>query len=746
MESVFARPKETSIVDGKWVFGEDFISQFRGRQPKWGFDGLGWVVYVRTYSREKADGTMESWWETAERVTLGNYNTPMVDGAIDPTITKEELERFYFLFFNLALTPPGRSLWVSGTEYAETNGDSLNNCWYVDVKPASRTADGPVLPSTPFCFAFDQSCKGGGVGAGIYKENVAEFPITANGIELVAVIRADHSAAKELDDAGIPYITPDRVDPLEIDGKEVVYFEVPDSREGWVEALATMIDGHYTGVRKLYLDVSIVRERGQKIKRFGGTASGPFDLVRGFRQINNVLNNSAVEGRRITTVEAGDLIQILGTIVVAGNIRRTAIILLGSESDKAFIESKDWSKIPMEASQWRWASNNSITIDSSTTKERLVEAAESIYYNGEPGVVSVENMRNYGRLIDGFNEGVDPKVTGTNPCGEISLESYEPCNLFEINMVRCMELGGVEVLLEAAFLAARYCYRVTFRPYEWERSRMVISGNRRLGVGITGYSDYTLLYHDGDYMDTAPILDMMYQETVNANIAHAEALGTEPSIKRTTVKPSGSVSKLMGVSAGQHDHWDEYIIQRIRIAADAPIMELIYKAGYPVEPLIVGRDNDGNPNYDYRTVVVEFPVKAPTAGHPKFKPSSQVPLKDQAKRQAVLQTYWADNQVSATLTFHKASEENGLTDDQIVTEIADMLNEYKGVFKSTSLLPHAVGTYDQMPWESITKEEYERRISKLSGRPWDFMDGGLRFAEEEVDASLECVGANCPIR
>lgn len=765
------RPSETQIYNGEWILGEEFISQYRGRQPKWGFDGLGWVVYIRTYSRTKADGTVESWWETCQRVTLGNMNLPLVNGEIDPTITKEEVERFYHLFFNLAMTPPGRSLWLGGSEYAKTNGDALNNCWYTDVVPQGRYEGDAIRPSTPFVFVMDQAMKGGGVGVGVYGENILQFPVTNNKVNLVFVVDELQGDTDEMIQEGVRYITPEKFRKtksyLTKTKKKFRHVKVADSRQGWTDdALAQVIDSHYKewSVDTLFINMSNVRSRGTKIKRFGGTASGIVPLCKGLIKINNILNRSALENRRITDVEGGDLVQLIGTIVVAGNIRRTAIILMGDANSTAFIESKDYSKMGLEPSQWRWASNNSIVIDTETPRERLFEAANAIFYNGEPGIVNMEVSRNYGRIIDGKFIGIDGKANGTNPCGEVTLQDKEPCNLFEINMLRCKEIeaieGGAEdsVLLEAVYLGTRYTYRVTFMPYEWEKSRKTIEDNRRLGVGLTGYADYTLLYHDGVYISTVQVLDKLYKESDATNIAHARALGTKPSKKKTTNKPSGSVSKLMGCSAGQHDHWSAYIIQRIRVSMDAPIMDLLFKAGYPVEPMIIGRNDDGSIVYDYKTAVVEFPVKAPTADHPKFRGTADIPLLEQAERQAILQTYWADNAVSATLTFHKPMktiiDDNGnekeVVDEEkaipVIEEITEVLDRYKGVFKSTSLLPHAVGTYDQMPWETITKNEYEKRVSRLKGRPWDFIEGGLKGMDEELDSSTECIGGACPAR
>lgn len=755
------KPRVTQIINGKWVLGEDFLNQYRGKQPEWGFDGLGWVVYVRTYARELEDGSglLEQIWETAERITLGNFNLIITEGKykgqIDPTITQEEIEDFYHGLFNLACTPPGRGWWMSGTEYALECGDALNNCWYTDVVPQERVTGGEILCSTPFVFTFDQAMKGGGVGAGIYKENIDKFPVTNNTVGIQYIVDDDHPAIPEMEKEGVPYVTTSTFKDW-VFGTHDQYFKIPDSREGWDETLALVIDSHFNKkVKKgknliLFIDISGVRVRGIKIKRFGGTASGAVPLCKGLMHINNIFNQSAEEKRRITTVEAGDCIQIIGTVVVAGNVRRTALILMGDEDDVAFIESKDYSKMGLVPSQWRWASNNSIVITCSTPRERLKDSANSIYFNGEPGIVNMEISQNYGRIIDGFRALVDGNARGTNPCGEVTLADKEPCNLFEINMLKCKQMGISWA--KAAYLAARYTYRITFMPYEWDKSREIVYENRRLGVAITGVSDYCLTYYDGDFRNPEFIkeLDTLYNYVNAFNSQHAVALGTKPSLKKTTVKPSGSQSKVMGVSAGQHDHWSPYFIQRMRIASDAPVMDLIYASGYPVEPVIKGRTEEGAPLYDNHTVVVEFPVKAPTADHPNFKSSKDVPLMEQAERQAILQTYWSDNAVSATLTFHRAVEvdgvwENGITHEDVIEEITQVLEKYQGVFKSTSLLPHETGTYDQMPWEEITKEEYELRLSKLKGRPWDFISSaGLKARIEEADQ--DCAGGACPVR
>lgn len=373
-----------------------------------------------------------------------------------------------------------------------------------------------------------------------------------------------------------------------------------------------------------------------------------------------------------------------------------------------------------------------------------------------------------------------------NPCGEITLPNASPCNLFELNLPRIHQLieSGVEdesLYEEATYLAARYAYRITFRPYEWEATRDVVYRHRRLGVGITGITDWVLMRFgrkailgfdaEGNAQyneEVTAALDDLYQYVKESNLAQAADLQANPSIKVTTVKPSGTVSLLMGVSPGQHYHWAPYMIRRIRLAASAPLVPVLKECGYHIEEAIVGFQNDGTPKYDANTLVVEFPVKAPTAEHANFQSAGEVPLREQAALQALLATYWSDNAVSATLSFKKAQakpvyfedgsklldrfgnpqlEIDKRDEDRIIDEIADLLDCYKGVIKSTSLLPHATDTYPQMPYEEISEERYSEMVAKLTAKPWEVMSGEISAETEDVeDVVGECLTGSCPIK
>lgn len=1086
---------------------ESFLDQYRGQQPKWGFGGLGYIVYLRTYARKKPDGTLESWDETVKRVTEGNFRIEAKRlaelGKLTPEKVRElntEMERFYHLVFNLVMTPPGRGLWMSGTEYAERVGDAENNClrgtervfvkdvglvpiselngevevlsdggvfrkayfrsygkqklmkitfkdgqevyatpdheWIVlsgnsgrrknervktkdlttgtkipivrpdvpteydpegvahgfvfgdgtrvpggycrvqlykndpelykiiarfgeistskiptiknlpyhykklpkigeysreyllgfilgyiaadghvrnkgirlhckdenvleavreiaqyiglKVNPvrlerekspftgelaplysisfSAETFPGHLLPrsdqrqkfkpsnrntSVPYkeiksventdlieevyccnepethsfvieghlltgncwgismrpneyhpndhiypgpgmkvsfapVFTFDQAMKGGGVGVNIQRKYVDKIPKVKNELKLYFTVDFDHKDRDELIalDNKIMAIPDIRKGYPKAFKCEI--FKVPDSREGWALSLAKVIDAHYEGQTELVIDVSDVRPRGAEIKGFGGVASGPAPLVSMLQRVNEILNRRV--GDYVTPTEWGDIIQNIGCCVVAGNVRRTALILIGDVDDKEYVESKNYSlEKNIAASQWRWASNNSVDISPDTDRQTLRDqVAVNVYYNGEPGYTNVELARNFGRIIDGFIKDVDGEVVVYNPCGEVTLPDGSPCNLFEINLPRIHELvsKGIEketLYEEAFYLATKYAYRVTFRPYEWAITRDVVYRHRRLGVGITGFTDWVLLRFgqkavlgfddNGDPIFNKNVtdeLDRFYRIVRKTNTEHARELESNPSIKVTTVKPSGTVSILMGVSPGQHFHWAPYMIRRVRLAASAPLVPILMECGYHVEPAIKGFNDDGSYVYDYNTVVVEFPVKAPTADHPLFQSAGDVPLREQAAIQALLATYWSDNAVSATLSFHKAKPKpvyfadgtmlldkfgqpelkiDKRDEERVIEEITDVLDRYKGVIKSTSLLPYATDTYPQMPYEAITKERYEQMVARLTAKPWEVISGAIAAEDEEVaDSSMECVGGACPLK
>lgn len=487
------------MSDLRITLDPDFIAQTKKEvTPHWG--ELGWVTYKRTYARWLDDkNRSENWDETVKRVIEGNINLDprLKNDPSEKTIHEltAEAKQLFRLVYGLAATPSGRNLWISGTDYQKRNGDSLNNCWFIAIRPqkygnshivpAYLTQD-QIAPSMPFSFLFDQLMKGGGVGFSVVDENINQIPKLDQKVDLAIVIdkkSKSYDASLKLGATDL-----DEWKKANQGTEDYIYYKLPDTREGWVLANARLIDMHFNSTnpenkKRLVLDISDIRPYGAKIHGFGGTASGPMPLIEMLFDINQILNDRA--GQNLTAVDATDICNLIGKTVVAGNVRRSAELALGSSDNQDFITMKQDEK---KLYHHRWASNNSVAINSEFDNYQPI--ADSILHNGEPGVVNLELSRNYGRIKDGYQAGIDGEVEGTNPCGEISLANGEPCNLFEVFPFIAQKQGWD--LKEAFKLAARYTKRVTFSPYDWEVSRKIINKNRRIGVSMSGIQDWIL--------------------------------------------------------------------------------------------------------------------------------------------------------------------------------------------------------------------------------------------------------------
>ncbi len=743
--------KNTSIT-----LDQGYIDQVKQNvTPHWG--ELGWVTYKRTYARWLPEkNRSENWDETVKRVIEGNINLDprLKDSPANEVVDEltDEAKSLFKLVYGLGATPSGRNLWVSGTDYQKRNGDSLNNCWFIAIRP-QKYGDSHIVPdylgqtqkavSMPFSFLFDQLMKGGGVGFSVVQDNIQKIPTVDNQIDLTIVI--DKKSASYADSVKLGATDKDEW-AKQNDGKsDYVYYNLPDTREGWVLANARLVDMHFNQTNaenktKLVLDISRIRPYGAKIHGFGGTASGPMPLVEMLFDINNIINNR-VSGN-LTSVDCTDICNLIGKTVVAGNVRRSAELALGTSTDQDFITMKqDKDKLYHH----RWASNNSVAIDSNFDEYEPI--ANGIRENGEPGIVNLDLSRNYGRIIDGYQKDIDGDVEGTNPCGEISLANGEPCNLFEVFPYIAEQQGWK--LKDVFRLATRYAKRVTFSDYDWEISRNIISKNRRIGVSMSGIQDWLLNdlghrvvtgFEDSTDEETGakikkPIYDPQgikmvsaaYQAVIDADKEYSKTLNCNESIKHTTVKPSGTVAKLAGASEGMHFHYAGYLIQRIRFQASDPLLKALDACGYYSEPDI----------YSPNTTCVEFPLRAAHADSKNFASAGTVSIEEQFATQAFLQTYWSDNAVSCTVTFQSNEGD----------KITPLFEQYRHVIKSTSLLPYYGGSLKQAPKEPIDKVKYEERKAEITG------DVAQVFAEQNDDQKdlelvdqTDCESGACPVK
>ncbi|MHA1590938.1 MAG: ribonucleoside-triphosphate reductase, adenosylcobalamin-dependent [Candidatus Heimdallarchaeaceae archaeon] len=637
-----------------------FVEKYKDKTPPWG--PVGYITYKRTYSRriEELNRT-EEWYETVERCVNGILN-------IGGRFTEGEMEKLYDHVFNLRCSFSGRALWQLGTDTVDKiGGDSLQNCWCVKVND----------PVKPFCFTFNELMLGGGVGFNILPEYVYELPEIKYNVNI------------------------ERIDSNDVD------FIVSDNREGWVKLLSKVLKAFYYSGKDLSYSTSCIRPRGRSIKSFGGTASGSEDLVKGISKIVSILQSRY--RKKLRPIDCLDIMNLIGGIVVAGNVRRSAEIALGSPSDRLFLNAKNWNiqNVP----NWRAMSNNSIIVNDTTLLPQ--DFWDKFKDEGEPiGLFNLDACRSFGRIIDGQDEGRDPRVVGCNPCGEISLESYEPCNLAEIFLPN---VKNTEVLTEVVDLMYRVCKTISQLPFIHKETNDVIRRNQRIGIGVSGYME-------SKFKGNKKVFDDLYVYLKDLDIEYSKKIGVPVSIKLTTIKPSGTLSLLAGVTSGAHLAYAPYYIRRIRMSADDPLVEMCRKKGYHIEPVL---NFDGT--YDMKVMIVSFPIKAGTANGVFSKKVSAV---EQLETLKWLQTYWSDNSVSITIYYRKKE----------VLEIKKWLEENYSEIKSVSFLLHKEHGFSQPPLEEISKEQYDKMI--LEVEPITRIEDK---EEIELEETLECDGS-CPIK
>lgn len=628
---------------------DGFINEYRDRQPEWG--PVGYPVYKRTYALVKDDGTTEEFWETCRRVVEGvyqiqkghcqRYNMPWSD-----TKAQRSAQEMYRRMFEFKWLPPGRGLYKMGTDTMFRLGAAvLHNCAVISTADIG-SKDIHNAFSDPFTWLMDNSMLGVGIG------------VTCEGAGKVTLVN--------------PTINTGDV------------FTVPDTREGWCLALARCLEAYVDpklGLPEKW-DYSKVRPFGAPIRGFGGTASGPEALqVLLEQRIPKALGGRA--GDLITSRDIVNCATSVGECVVAGGARRSAILMSGDAEDSDYLRLKDYS-IPDTAEWPRWASNNSVIVHEDTD---ITEAAKLTAVNGEPGFIFLDNARNYSRMGDPPDQK-DKNVINTNPCGEIFLQSKGVCVLVETFPHKHTSYEDYQRTLKCAYL---YGKTVTLVPSHEPGASQVAMRTRRIGLSQSGIQDSIARIGVKEHLRWS---DKGYKYVQGLDEIYSNWLCIPRSIKTTTVKPSGTISKMVGCREGIHHEKSEYILQAIRFSDASPMVKEFIRAGYRVEESI----------NEARTKVVYFPVHSPGQ-----RPIEEISMWEQLELTALMQAYWADNAVSVTIDFDKEKEGK---------LIGLALEMYRHRLKSVSFLPRTDHGYQQAPKTVITEAEYHAYKSQL--KPLDF--------------------------
>ncbi len=718
------------FVNEFFILDDEYQEHLHDMKPDFGYNGFGEFLFYRTYSRLKANGSNETWADCVIRVINGCMSIRK-DWYVKNHIPWEELYWQAYAFnmatamFRMEWLPPGRGLWAMGTPFIFERGSmALYNCAFTYFTSDNLADD--------VAWMMDSLMLGVGVG-----------------------------------------FEPTR-DPLKVIRPTGSYkYIISDDREGWINSVKLLILA-FQGARMPEFIYDQIRPEGAFIKGFGGIASGPGPLIKLHEQIKACFIRYMTDPSYDVVRLKADLGNLLGVCVVSGNVRRSAEIMLGEVTDPIFMDLKNYAINP-ERESFGWMSNNSAKLFEEEHYEMLGEVARRVIVRGEPGIVNIRNFV-HGRI--GKNDGLRPdNAKGINPCGEITLEHRETCNVVETLPTRCFKFGTQEldheVWIKACEYAAVYATSVSLLPTHQPSTNRVVARNRRIGVGIIDYTGWRVLASQHRVIS---YLRQGYDKVREISHACNAEAGVPSPIKVTTIKPGGTVPKLAGRTAGIGYPTFRETLRSVRVRWNHPTAQILSAANVPFEP----------EKYDpVHTGVFGFPILQGPA-----KPAEQASLWEQANNLVTVQSEWSDNAVSNTLYFRPKWKLYKVVYDE--EEMRDFVDDYcshskvgamsfenetwkvnykrdmSGKFvsaniykfdpqheeddlefvlsaivpkiKSVSLLPHtAQGVYDQMPEQKLSPDKYSELLTQIKPIDWSKLTGS-----DGIDERY-CTGDACTL-
>ncbi len=692
------------------LLSKEFLDQYR--ETKTPLSHLGEFVYLRTYSRYLEDKKRrENWYETVLRTTrynieLGTEYKEMHNLPRDRVKEIEEAQLLFHNLFYLRTFPSGRTLFMGGTEVVKKYPLSNYNCAFTNIESMKDLVD-----------VFYLLMLGSGVGIRIDREHIGKLPSVRH-IELES--RYDVStrltmSKEDMEHSGIC---------IDLSEEATAILKVGDSKEGWCEALETYFKlvtaDQYHHINRLIIDYSYVRPEGERLKRFGGRASGHQSLQRMFEKMNRVFHRR--QDHRLKSIDILDIATIISENVVSGGVRRSAMMVICDEDDDEVIRAKrniykvvdgEWLEDPQISH--RKMSNNSILYTHRPSLERIKEIINSIKINGEPGFINGAEAHRR-----------KPTFRGSNPCGEILLRSKQCCNLTTNNLMAFVVNNRLDkdTLIEVLKLSTRVAIRMTLVEIELPEWNRVMQEDRIIGVSLTGMMD--MMNKTGMTYDAlAKLLDELRLVVHKEGERYSKELGIKAPQLMTTIKPEGSLSTLPCVSSGIHYAHSDFYIRRIRISSSDPLYKMVVAQGsYPIY------NENGMTGEDCPVKVIEFPIKAPE-GRTKY----DVGAIEQLELYKLSMLHWSDHNTSITVHVREQEWE----------EVAKWLYDNFEYTVGITFLPLFEETYPLLPYECTTKEDYEKRMQMVKDIDYDLL-AALEDAQEQEILDKECESGACPIR
>ena len=697
MEKEKLRGQEDEFSSG--LLSREFLSKYKHAPNP--MEQLGSFVFTRTYSRYLPKcNRREFWWETVRRAV--EYNC-----SLAPT-SREEAETLFDNIYHMKQFLSGRTLWVGNTTVAAEYPMANYNCAFEVIDDFHAYHD-----------LFYLLMVGSGVGVRVLKEDAAKLPKIRTDMKILHKAYNARPKEERLEFTNLAFT------------KDDVTISIGDSKEGWAQALDhyfnILTSNEYNRIKTMIVEYDSIRPRGERLKVFGGTASGYESMMTMLEKINKVITNAGIRSGEFRTqlqpIDLLDIANIIGENVVSGGVRRTSEIGLIDQDDETCIKAKSnlykqingrW-EIDKSISH-RQMSNNSIFYRRKPTREQLHWHIQQMRYSGEPGWINEEA---------GLKRR--PNFKGCNPCGEILLDSHGLCNLTTLNVKAFVDENGKldkEGLLAAQRLSARAGYRMTCRELEMHAWNQVQQRDRLVGCSMTGWQDMVNAANLSRE-DQIELLKELRAAARQSADEIAESMNMQKPLLVTTIKPEGTQSLLPTVSSGVHYSHSPYYIRRIRITATDPLCKVCEELGYPVLPE-VGQD-PLNP----RTKVVEFPAKAPEG-----RVKADVSAIEQLENYKMFMEHYVDHNCS--ITVHVRDNEWAEVEEWVWNNWDEIV--------ALSFLSYDDSFYDLMPYEEISKEEYERR--KAAMRPFNpSLISKYEREETELDiGASDCVNGVCPVR
>jgi len=627
------------------------------------------VIHKTRYARWiDEENRREDWHETVTRYV--EYICSSLEKYNDFIVDKKLKDQIYEYILNTNVMPSMRGLMTAGPAL-ERDNTCLYNCSYL-----------PVDSLRSFDEAMYILMCGTGVGYSVESKYVNQLPTINEHFE---------------------------------DSSTVIV--VDDSKAGWAKALRELIALLYQGQVPSW-DVSQIRPAGARLKTFGGRASGPDPLHRLFKFTVETVRNAA--GRKLTSLEAHDIMCKIAEVVVVGGVRRSAMISLSDLEDRNMASSKSGSW--WEYNSQRALANNSAVYESKPTMEVFMAEWKSLYdsKSGERGIFS----RDAAKRVASKNGRRDTDYEfGTNPCSEIILRPFEFCNLTEVVVKEGDTLQDLLNKVEVATILGTFQSTFTRFKYlrkQWQKN---CDEERLLGVSLTGQLGHRVLNGSEGEDKLVEWLTSMREKAVEVNAKYANKLGINSSAAITCVKPSGTVSQLVGCSSGMHPWHNEFYARTIRADNKDPITTLLKDFGVLNEPDVMKPSE---------TTVFTFPIKAPDGALTR-KDLSAV---EHLELWLTYQIYWTEHKPSITIS---VKENEWMA---VGAWVYEHMDELSGV----SFLPYSDHTYQQAPYQDITESEYNELLTKTPATiDWNWLSYYESSDGTTGSQDLACVAGYCEV-